>query len=506
MSTAASNTTATAASADSDQRRGASLSVPLVLLLVLAFNLARLACGFAFDLVPQEAYYFLYSQHLALSYFDHPPAIAYLIRLFTAVFGHREIALRAAAFVVTLATQLAWLSLARQLLPLRLWSIAALLFTSTGLITVTSLISTPDVPLLLFWTLSLHQLYRAVFEQRRASWLLGGLLMGLAFDSKYSGALLQVGLLLFLALSRSHRRWLKTPWPYLCLASAHLAMLPVYVWNAQHGFASFLFQSVDRAQAIGRPQIRYFLALLATQSSLVMPPLLIAFGRGIVRSPRLLRKQKSPLGQKHLFLACFFVPMAVALTALSFFALVKPNWLMPCYLSGLLWLAPMMRRWWKWNLAFAAAFHLAAAVELFSYVVPVPSDDTWFGWKELARQVSRVSADHPSAFVFSADGYKTSAELSFYLQAPVYGPNVIGQRGLQFDYLGEDLSHLQGRDGLLISSSRGDLSDRAPAPPDELARYFEGVEQLEPALIFKGSRLTRKFYVYLCRTYRGSPP
>ncbi len=505
MSTAASNAPTAAASADSEERRGVGLSVSLVLLLVLAFNLARFASGFAFDLVPQEAYYFLYSQHLALSYFDHPPAIAYVLRLFTSVLGHREIALRAAAFVLTLATQLAWLSFARCLLPLRLWSIAALLFTTTGLITITSLISTPDVPLLLFWTLSLHQLYRAVFEERRESWLLAGLFMGLAFDSKYSGAFLQVGLVLFLLLSPSHRRWLKTPWPYLCLASAHLAMLPVYLWNAQHGFASFLFQSVDRAHQIGRAQLRYFLALVATQSALLTPPLLIALGRGIVRSPRLLRKPQPPLRQKQLFLACFFVPMAVVLTALSFFALVKPNWLMPCYLSGLLWLAPMMRRWWKWNLAFAAAFHLAAAVELFFYVVPVPSDDTWFGWKELARQVSRASADHPSAFVFSADGYKTSAELSFYLQAPVYGPNVIGQRGLQFDYLGENLSRLQGRDGLMVSSSRGDLSARSPAPPDELARYFEGVEELEPALIFKGSRLTRKFYVYWCHSYRRLP-
>ena len=506
MSTAASNAPTTAASADSEQRRSTSLSVPLVLVLVLSFNLVRLACGFAFDLVPQEAYYFLYSQHLALSYFDHPPAIAYLVRLFSSVLGHREIALRFTAFVVTLATQLAWLSFARRLLPLSLWSIAALLFTSTGLITVTSLISTPDVPLLLFWTLALHQLYRAVFEQRRASWLLGGLLMGLAFDSKYSGAFLQVGLVLFLALSPSHRRWLKTPWPYLCLASAHLVMLPVYVWNAQHGFASFLFQSVDRAHGIGRPQLRHFWALLWTQSSLVYPPLLIAFGMGIFRSPRLLRKRQSPLQQKHLFLACFFVPMAVALTALSFFALVKPNWLMPCYLSALLWLAPMMRRWWKWNLAFAAACHLAAAVELFFYVVPVPSDDTWFGWKELARQVSHIFADHPSAFVFSADEYKTSAELSFYLQAPVYGPNVIGQPGLQFDYLGDDLSRLRGRDGLMVSSSHGDLSDRSPAPPDELTRHFESVEELKPALIFNGSRLTRKFYVYLGRNYRGPAP
>ena len=493
----------TASARPEHQSRG--LSVRAVVLAVVIFNLVRFAFAFTFELMPQEAYYFLYSQHLALSYFDHPPAIAYFIRFFTSLLGRNELALRTTAFVLTTATQLAWLRFAARLLPGRVWSRAALLFASTGLITVASLISTPDVPLLLFWTLSVDQLYRAIFEGRRWSWLVAGLTIGLAFDSKYTGIFLQLGLLLFLALSHPHRRLLKTPWPYLCLIVAHLTMLPVYIWNAQHGFASFLFQSAGRAEAIGEPRLRYLLALLATQSALLMPPLLLALGWALGRLRVLRGKRRPPVPSKRLFLACFFAPMAVGFLSLSVFTLVKPNWLMPCYLSGILWVAPFIGRWWKWNLAFAAVFHLAAAIELIFYVFPIQSDDTWFGWRELAQRVSWISAGHPNAFVFSVDSYKTSAELSFYLGSAVHGPNVVHQRGLQFDYLGDDLALLRGRDALMVDSAPRDLSPGRSGRPPELTPYFESVEELEPVLIFNQDRVVRKFFVYLCRHYRGIP-
>jgi 4-amino-4-deoxy-L-arabinose transferase-like glycosyltransferase len=484
--------------------RGA-VSLRTVVLAVVAINLVRFGFSFTFELVPQEAYYFLYSQHLSLSYFDHPPAIAYCIRLFTALFGRSELSLRVTAFALTTATQLAWFNFAARLLSPRIWSRAALVFASTGFITVASLISTPDVPLLLFWTLSLQQLYRAIFEGRRSGWLAGGLMLGFAFDSKYTGAFLQVGLVLFLLLSRRYRPLLKTPWPYLCLATAHVAMLPVYAWNAKHGFASFVFQSAERTHSFGEPRLRYLLALLATQAGLLMPPLLVAMAWGIGRIRFLLKDTHRPIRQISLFLACFFIPMAAIFTALSLFTLIKPNWLMPCYLSGLLWIAPFFRRWWKWNLWFAAAFHLLAAIEVIFYVVPIPSDDTWVGWKELATQVSRISSAHPGAFVFARDGYKTSAELAFYLDRPVYGPNVVGERGLQFEYLGDDLSILRGRDALLVQSAPRDFSPAKSEASPQLTPYFESVEQLEPVMIFQKNRLARKFFVYLCKDYRGLP-
>src|SRR5262249_30620544 len=318
--------------------------------------------SFAFELTPQEAYYFFYSQHLSLSYFDHPPLIALFLRLFTSLFGHRELSLRLTAFTLSMLMQLSWQRMAGELLPRQLWSRAALLFATTGMVTVVCLVSTPDVPLLLFWTLALHQLYRAIFHDRRSAWILAGISMGLAFDSKYTGVFLQIGMLSFLALSTDHRRWLKTPWPYLALAIAHLLSAPVYIWNAQHGFASFLFQTSERAAGISVPHPRYFLGLLGTQSLLLLPPLLIAVVWLALFPRRVCRVLEPALRQRVFFLFCFFLPIAYLFGVLSLFALVKANWMMPCYLSALL-LVPLFfsRAWIGWNLAFSALAHLLAA-------------------------------------------------------------------------------------------------------------------------------------------------
>ena len=39
----------------------------------------RILAAFLIDLAPQETYYWNYAEHPALSYFDHPPMIAWII-------------------------------------------------------------------------------------------------------------------------------------------------------------------------------------------------------------------------------------------------------------------------------------------------------------------------------------------------------------------------------------------------------------------------------------------
>src|SRR6185503_1452561 len=43
------------------------------------------------ELIPQEAYYWNYSQHLDIGYLDHPPIVAWLIWLGTLIFGKTAI-------------------------------------------------------------------------------------------------------------------------------------------------------------------------------------------------------------------------------------------------------------------------------------------------------------------------------------------------------------------------------------------------------------------------------
>src|SRR3954471_1873017 len=165
---------------------GGTVEGGVLLIAILAgINLLRFAFAPTFELVPQEAYYFLYSQHLALSYFDHPPVLAVVLRLFTDLLGKSELSLRLAAFALSVVTQILWADMARRHLGPG-WRRAALWLLPPGIVTVTALIPTPDSPLLLFWTLAVHQLQGAIFEGRRSRWISAGVAMGLAFDSKYT--------------------------------------------------------------------------------------------------------------------------------------------------------------------------------------------------------------------------------------------------------------------------------------------------------------------------------
>ena len=121
--------------------------------------------------MPQDAYYDFYAQHLDLSYYDHPPLIAYLLRLFTSLFGKKVFVLKLADTTVTLLTVIAFYKLAKKFLSGQKALVATVLLISTFMISILSLISTPDVPLMFCWTLSLNYLYEAIFKEKNSSWV-----------------------------------------------------------------------------------------------------------------------------------------------------------------------------------------------------------------------------------------------------------------------------------------------------------------------------------------------
>ena len=65
----------------------------LVALVGYAFFL-RLLYGAQIELIPEETYYWNYSRHLDIGYLDHPPMVAWLIKLGTLLFGDTEFGVR----------------------------------------------------------------------------------------------------------------------------------------------------------------------------------------------------------------------------------------------------------------------------------------------------------------------------------------------------------------------------------------------------------------------------
>ncbi|QNK63407.1 glycosyltransferase family 39 protein [Pedobacter sp. PAMC26386] len=474
--------------------------------MVIAILLLRLLFIFIMGPMPQDAYYFFYSQHPALSYFDHPPMIAVILRLFTTIFGQNVIAIKLASSCVTLLTVILFYHAAKCFLGTEGATKAVLLLLSTFMVTILSLVATPDTPLLMYWVLSIYLLYQAIFKHKNSYWIWAGIAMGLAFDSKYTGIFLPAGLILFLLFSNKYRQQLISKWLWLSAALFLVMVLPVFIWNLDNNFASFKFQGTSRMNSASEMhlQVKYFLGLLGHQSFIIIPVLLIAIFYFVFR---ILKKYKFNILQlppEQLFLLCFFLPIIGSFTFLSFVCWVKLNWLMPGYLTGIILISIYIpQKWVSRQVIFSLSLHILLAVELVFYPFPVHSDDTWYGWEQLAQQVTTLKKEHPDAFVFSADGYKTSAELNLLTTGFTYSQNILGQHALEFDYVNADLSKLKGKNAFYIDSEPGftnnEMGDQSP---EYLLRYFKSVKELPPILIRKNDRVVRKFLVYYCSDYR----
>ena len=457
-------------------------------------------------LMPQDAYYYLYGQNLSFSYFDHPGMIGYILRIFTDLFGQSIYVIKLADFTITSITILSFYKLAALFLSRHRLYRSLILFASTIFISVLSFNSTPDVPLLLFWTLTIIFLYKAIFEEKKWYWVLAGICMGLAFNSKYTALLLQIGVLGFLIFSSKYRRLLISPWLWLGIMISIAVTFPVWWWNYQNEFASFAFQSSERTNSISKFEIKplLFFGTIGHQLILLLPILFSVF---VVFSfkhiKKILTKFKLPT-EKTLFLLAFFIPTFISFFIISPVYWVKLNWMMPSYITGTI-IAGMYisKKLLKTQLIIAVIFHLAIASQVVFYFVTINSDDTWVSWKELGEEVEEISENDPEAFIFSMDGYKTAAQLRFFTSKAVFAQNVIHEPALQFDYLEDVMEDYRGKNAFYIDSDkRNNNKKKLGKLPVKIEPYFKAYIELDPIIINEGTSKERKFWVFYCKNYQ----
>src|SRR5207253_11346926 len=77
----------------------------------------RLVYAGVLDLRTDEAYYWTWSKESALSFLDHPPGIAGLIRFGTAIFGDTSLGARFGGIVAMLVTQRFLADIVRPVMP-----------------------------------------------------------------------------------------------------------------------------------------------------------------------------------------------------------------------------------------------------------------------------------------------------------------------------------------------------------------------------------------------------
>lgn len=391
-----------------------------------------------------EAYYWDWSRRLDLGYVDHPPLVALLIRLTTALGGANEFTVRLGMVACGLGT-VALAARAGLLLGGRLAGWLCLAMAATcPLFGLLFSFAGPDAPMMLCWAATVYAALLAVTSMRGRYWYAAGALLGLALLSKYVAALLVPSLLLFMLLSR--RGWLRRREPYLAGVIALLVLSPNLWWNAQHAWVSITFQTTHGAcvsSARSVDYVRQALLYIQNQVTLVGPLLAVALVAGTAFS---LNKGLRERDDGHLLLACCTLVIGVV-----FFLLhgVR-HWAAPGYFSAIVsagvllaTLAQRVQSARRALLALGCALLLIAGVVEWgglqtAYNTRTTTVDGGSGllmdtaaridaallqpeprWPVAARLVSSVLSSLPPsdrrATLLVADTYGTAAEMAFYL-------------------------------------------------------------------------------------------
>src|SRR5438067_2949446 len=208
---------------------------------ILALVAARLVAAAWTTVTFDEAYYWMWSKHLAGGYYDHPPGVAAVIRLGTIIAGDTELGVRLVS--ILLAVPMSWAVFrAASILfgDVRVATTATILLNVTLMAAVGTLIVTPDAPLLVASSFVLFYLAKVLETGRGAWWLAAGAAVGAALLSKYTALFFGPAIAIWLVSVPKLRRWLLSPWLYFGGLVALAIFAPVIFLNADHQWVSFI--------------------------------------------------------------------------------------------------------------------------------------------------------------------------------------------------------------------------------------------------------------------------
>jgi 4-amino-4-deoxy-L-arabinose transferase-like glycosyltransferase len=368
----------------------------------------RLAFSASLPLTGDEAYYWEWSRHLAAGYADHPPAVALAIAAFSWL-GRSPFAVRLAFVLCGLGTAIAAAGAANRIAgDRRAGAVAALAVTLAPIANVAFGIATPDGPFALAWALSLYFAVRALQEKTPISFVLLGVALGFALETRFFAWALLFGVAAAAATQVHRDAWRRGLW--LSFLVALLLYAPFLAWNASHQWISFTFAFVQRHPGhevqFARPILLYALCLLAFS-----PGLWIAAGAAALR-------------KKNDVLFWTAVPLSVLLLAVSLHERVEVYWFIGPYISLCVTLGCARIKHPSWVFAPAAALSalvFIAALAPFGVYSALTraglhlSDagpfEMWT-YPLVARDVHALSSSQDAAAM--TDGYGFSSLLDFY--------------------------------------------------------------------------------------------
>jgi len=299
----------------------------IVIFVMLIARWLYIASG-TIELEKDEAYQWLWSKHLALSYYSKPPGIALIQFAGTSLWGDTAFGIRFFPPLFAAILSVMVLRFFAREVSARAGFGLLLIVTAAPLLGIGTILMTIDPPMVLCWMWALVAGWRAAQpDGKTRDWLVVGLAMGLGFLCKYTAACQIACWAIFFALWPAARAHLRRPGPWLALLIFLVCTTPVLIWNAQHGWIT-VHHVAGNAGLHGqwRPTMRFFWDFLFVEAGLLNPVFFIGALWAMFAFWKQPRHKMSGLW---LYFFCMGAPVFFGYWLWSLHSRILPNWIAP---------------------------------------------------------------------------------------------------------------------------------------------------------------------------------
>lgn len=387
-------------------------------IIILIISLVKLAAAPFFPLIGDEAFYWVWGQHLDFNYTAHPPMIAYFNFILTTVFGHNYLVIRFGAIAIVLI--ISWLIYltGRELYDRRTGQMAAVIFNLLPTFFGGGMFLVPQTILFLFWTWSFYLIVKITRTGQGRYWYWLGLSAGLGLISDHIMGLFFIGTIFYCAADKNLRCWFSRKEPYLAVLLSFLIFLPSLLWTLNQELNTFLYWGGKMG---GTPRIAdNLLNFFGLQMLLYTPPIFCLTVWLIFRG---FWKPKtgcsSPVSLFSIFSTVVWLPFLL----ISPLAMVGGHWPATAYLPAILESGRTKKWLFRTIIGFALLVNtLGFSYYLFLYPTPPELKGKEFSVNQQLAQFIKDSTPLEGKTFYLADDIGTFGLVSFHGRVQVYPP------------------------------------------------------------------------------------
>lgn len=421
-----------------------------------------------------ETYYWMWSHHLEMGYYDHPPMIAYMI-YFTNFISQSEWGIRLVNIFSMSIASIYIYKLTELLSDAKTALTSIIIFSSVILTHAGYIITTPDAPLILFWTLTLYYTYKAFFEEKRSYYLLAGLFLGAMMLSKYSAILFVLAVLIF-ALLKKRSLFVSLNF-YLTTATTLIVIAPMLYWNYQHDWISFLFQIGHGTTDSFDISFGHILEFIGSQFGVFTPVFAAVLFYFLIKEKLFYKDDKL------FFIALMSAVPILFFTYKSFYMSMAPSYSAPAYISGAIILAIIFQKH-KLEKIFNAGVIVALTLTLLArYLLLMHLPLVQERMYHTKEAVERFATYRKAGDKLYGGHLTTTASIKLFLADHPQSDVGVDDRYSQYDIWRE--AKEWHKDGLLLT--------RNPNRKELLKKYYKNVVLIDTYELIPN---VRTFYTY----------